>query len=332
MRATRSTARWATAGRGPRRARRRRRPRVGVLTGAGKASRRAWTSRRSSRANAPARDRGFAGIVERRARKPLIAAIEGFAVAGGLEIALACDLVVASRRRALGIPEAKRGLVAAGGALLRLPRRIPLHVRWRWRSPASRSPPSAAHELGLVNRLTEPGRVRSSARWSWPSEIAANAPLASPPPSRSSTRQGDWSDEEFWAKQAEIVGPGLRLGGRARGCDRVLREARAGLEGPLSRGRPRPQGRPAGRTAPATRARRTPRAGAAPSGGPAAAAGPGRSARRRGELPADATSSRALARVKKRRWVRSNRPKSAYGNRPRAARGARSSGRCSAAE
>src|SRR2546428_678016 len=69
-------------------------------------------------------DRGFAGIAQRASRKPLIAAIEGFAVAGGLEIALACDLLVAARGAKLGIPEAKRSLVAAGGALLRLPPRM----------------------------------------------------------------------------------------------------------------------------------------------------------------------------------------------------------------
>jgi len=73
-------------------------------------------------------DRGFAGITQRAARKPLIAAIEGFALAGGLEIALACDLIVAAQGARMGIPEAKRSLVAAGGALLRMPRRMPYHV------------------------------------------------------------------------------------------------------------------------------------------------------------------------------------------------------------
>ena len=73
-------------------------------------------------------DRGFAGITQRASRKPLIAAIEGFAVAGGLEIALACDLIVAAKGAKMGIPEVKRSLVAAGGALLRMPRRMPYHV------------------------------------------------------------------------------------------------------------------------------------------------------------------------------------------------------------
>src|SRR6202047_380647 len=79
-------------------------------------------------------DRGFAGISQRASRKPLIAAIEGFAVAGGMEIALACDLIVAAKGAKLGIPEAKRSLVAAGGALLRLPR-----SRWRRPSASCRS-------------------------------------------------------------------------------------------------------------------------------------------------------------------------------------------------
>src|SRR5436853_7697194 len=73
-------------------------------------------------------DRGFAGIAQRSSRKPLIAAIEGFAVAGGLEVALACDLIVAARGAKLGIPEVKRSLVAAGGALMRLPRRVPYGI------------------------------------------------------------------------------------------------------------------------------------------------------------------------------------------------------------
>src|SRR3954454_9997806 len=102
-------------------------------------------------------DRGLAGIAQRGARKPLIAAIEGFAVAGGFEVALACDLIVTAEGAKLGIPEAKRSLVAAGGALLRLPRRTrcaacragcPTTWWWSWRSPATRCPPSASTPSG----------------------------------------------------------------------------------------------------------------------------------------------------------------------------------------
>src|SRR5438309_9460952 len=102
-------------------------------------------------------DRGFAGIAQRSARKPLIAAIEGFAVAGGMEIALACDLIVAAKGAKLGIPEAKRSLVAAGGALLRLPRRMPYHVVMELALTGDFLPAERLHEFGLVNRIAEPG-------------------------------------------------------------------------------------------------------------------------------------------------------------------------------
>src|SRR6478672_10220685 len=98
-------------------------------------------------------DRGFAGIVQRSARKPLIAAIEGFAVAGGFEVALACDLIVAAEGAKLGIPEAKRSLVAAGGALLHLPKRMPYHAVMELALTGDPWPAERFHALGVVNRL-----------------------------------------------------------------------------------------------------------------------------------------------------------------------------------
>src|ERR1700726_4635352 len=108
-------------------------------------------------------DRGFAGIAQRAARKPLIAAIEGFAVAGGMEIALACDLIVAARGAKMGIPEAKRSLVAAAGALLRMPRRMPYHVVMELALTGDPLPAERFHEFGLVNRLAEPGAAVDAA-------------------------------------------------------------------------------------------------------------------------------------------------------------------------
>src|SRR5438067_10369660 len=108
-------------------------------------------------------DRGFAGIAQRASRKPLIAAIEGFALAGGMEIALACDLIVAAKGAKLGIPEAKRSLVAAGGALLRLPQRIPYHVAMELALTGDTIDAERAYELGLVNRLAEPGQAVATA-------------------------------------------------------------------------------------------------------------------------------------------------------------------------
>src|ERR1700681_3795382 len=120
-------------------------------------------------------DRGFAGITQRASRKPLIAAIERFAVAGGLEIALACDLIVASRGAKLGIPEAKRSLVAAAGALLRLPRRIPYHVVMELALTGDPLPAERFHEFGLVNELAEPGSAVEVAL-ALAARLAANGP------------------------------------------------------------------------------------------------------------------------------------------------------------
>jgi enoyl-CoA hydratase len=151
-------------------------------------------------------DRGFAGIARRAARKPLIAAIEGFAVAGGMEIALACDLIVAARGAKMGIPEAKRSLVAAGGALLHLPRRMPYHVVMELALTGDPLLAERFHELGLVNRLAEPGSAVEDAL-ALAAQLANNGPLALAASKRILQEQFDWSSENMWDKQGAIAGP-----------------------------------------------------------------------------------------------------------------------------
>jgi enoyl-CoA hydratase len=151
-------------------------------------------------------DRGFAGIAQRPARKPLIAAIEGFAVAGGMEVALACDLIVAARGAKLGIPEAKRSLVAAGGALLRLPRRMPYHVVMELALTGDTMPAERFHELGVVNRLAEPGGAVEAAL-ELAATLAKNGPLALIASKQILQEQFDWSTAEMWERQAAISGP-----------------------------------------------------------------------------------------------------------------------------
>jgi enoyl-CoA hydratase len=151
-------------------------------------------------------DRGFAGIAQRASRKPLIAAIEGFAVAGGMEIALACDMIVAARGAKMGIPEAKRSLVAAGGALLRLPRRMPYHVVMELALTGDPLPAERFAELGLVNHITEPGGAVDAAL-ELAARVAANGPLALAASKQILQEQVDWSTAEMWAKQGEISGP-----------------------------------------------------------------------------------------------------------------------------
>jgi enoyl-CoA hydratase len=151
-------------------------------------------------------DRGFAGIAQRSARKPLIAAIEGFAVAGGLEVALACDLIVAAKGAKLGIPEAKRSLVAAGGALLRLPRRMPYHAVMELALTGDVLPAERFHEFGVVNHLAEVGQAVEVAL-ELAERLAKNGPLALIASKQILQEQFDWSSEEMWEKQGAISGP-----------------------------------------------------------------------------------------------------------------------------
>jgi enoyl-CoA hydratase len=181
--------------------------RVGVLTGAGRGFCAGMDLKAFVTGERPwVGDRGFAGIVQRGPVKPLIAAIEGFAVAGGVEVALACDLIVAARGAKLGIPEVKRSLVAAGGALLRLPRSLPYNVAMELALTGDPIAAERAAELGLVNRLAEPGAAVGEAL-RLAKEIAANAPLALVASKRILQEQWDWSAEEMWDAQSAISGP-----------------------------------------------------------------------------------------------------------------------------
>jgi enoyl-CoA hydratase len=151
-------------------------------------------------------DRGFAGIAQRASRKPLIAAIERFAVAGGMEIALSCDLIVAAKGAKMGIPEAKRSIVASGGALLRLPRRMPYHLVMELALTGDPFPAERFHELGVVNRLSEPGSAVDVAL-ELAATLAKSGPLAVAASKRILQEQFDWSTAEMWERQGEIAGP-----------------------------------------------------------------------------------------------------------------------------
>jgi enoyl-CoA hydratase len=180
---------------------------VGVLTGAGKGFSSGMDLKAFVAGESPyAADRGFAGITQRASEKPLIAAIEGFAVAGGFEVALSCDLIVAARGARLGIPEAKRSLVAAGGALLRLPQRIPYHVAMELALTGDPIDAERGYELGIVNRLAEPGGAVDAA-FELAGEVARNGPLALKASKKIVQRSGDWTEAEAWEKQGEIAGP-----------------------------------------------------------------------------------------------------------------------------
>jgi enoyl-CoA hydratase len=180
---------------------------LGVLTGAGKGFCAGMDLKAFVAGERPyVGDRGFGGIVQRPPAKPLIAAIEGFAVAGGLEVALACDLIVAAREAKLGIPEVKRSLVAAGGGLLRLPRMLPRAVAMELALTGEPISAERGYDLGLVNRLADPGAALAQAL-ELAETIAANGPLALAATKRILTEGADWSEAEFWHRQGEISGP-----------------------------------------------------------------------------------------------------------------------------
>ena len=180
---------------------------LGILTGAGKGFCAGMDLKAFVTGERPyADDRGFAGITQRAAAKPLIAAVEGFAVAGGLEVALSCDLIVAAKGAKLGVPEVKRSLVAAGGALLRLPRVLPRNVAMELVLTGDPITAERGYELGLVNRLAEPGEAVQTAI-ELADQIAPNAPLALAASKRILTEAVDWPDSEFWQRQGDIVGP-----------------------------------------------------------------------------------------------------------------------------
>jgi enoyl-CoA hydratase len=150
--------------------------------------------------------RGFGGITERPPAKPVIAAVEGYALAGGFELALACDLIVASEEARFGLPEVTRGLVAGAGGLLRLPRRIPYHIAMEVALTGNRFPAARLHEAGLVNRLVPAGQALAAAR-ELAENIAANAPLALAATKRVMVESQDWRASDAFARQGEIIGP-----------------------------------------------------------------------------------------------------------------------------
>ncbi len=120
---------------------------------------------------------GFGGITRRKRTKPILAAVDGPALAGGTEIALACDLIVASANASFGIPEVKRSLVAAAGGLFRLPRNLPFNVAMELALTGDPIDAARAHHFGLVNVLCEPGQALEKAR-ELAARVEANAPVA----------------------------------------------------------------------------------------------------------------------------------------------------------
>ena len=168
--------------------------------------------------------KGFAGIVEQPPRKPVIAAVEGYALAGGFEIVLACDLVVAADDATFGLPEVKRGLTANAGGLFRLHRRVPYHFAMELVLTGRMLPAAEAAGVHLVNRLCAPGEALDVAV-SLAEEIARNAPLAVAVSKQVMVESADWAVGEQFARQQPLVQP-IRQSEDAREGARAFLEKR----------------------------------------------------------------------------------------------------------
>jgi enoyl-CoA hydratase len=156
--------------------------------------------------NSMAGGRGFGGITHRPPAKPVIAAVEGYALAGGFEIVLSCDLVVASEEAMFGLPEVSRGLVAGAGGLFRLPRRIPYHLAMEIALTGARVPAQRLDAAGLVNRLVPAGEALAQAR-ALAAELGRNAPLSLAATKRIVAESADWPVSESFDRQDNIVRP-----------------------------------------------------------------------------------------------------------------------------
>ena len=180
--------------------------RVGILTGAGGTFCSGMDLKGFLRGESPSIEgRGFGGIVQKPPEKPLIAAVEGYALAGGLELMIACDLVVASAGAKFGIPEVKRGLVAAAGGVMMLPDQIPERIAMELALTGDFIDAARAYELGLINRITD-GEALVAAK-ELAASIVANGPLAVRVSKQVIKQSRGWPMDERYTRQTQLIAP-----------------------------------------------------------------------------------------------------------------------------
>ena len=180
--------------------------RVAILTGAGGTFCSGMDLKGFLRGESPTVEgRGFGGVVQAPPAKPLIAAVEGYALAGGLELMIACDLVVADKGAKFGIPEVKRGLVAAAGGVMMLPDQIPERIAMELALTGEFIDAARAYELGLINQVSD-GSALADAK-ALAGKIAANGPLAVKVSKQVMKQSRAWSMDERYDKQGQLIGP-----------------------------------------------------------------------------------------------------------------------------
>ena len=181
--------------------------RVGIITGAGGTFCSGMDLKAFVSGETPVIEgRGFAGLCEYTASKPLIAAVEGYALAGGFEMAISCDFIVSAQDAQFGIPEVKRGLVAGAGGLAKLPKQIPSRIAKEMALTGDFISAQRAFDLGLINRVADSGEALFVAR-ELANKIAANGPLAVAASKQVVDKAQDWTTEEMHQEQIKILMP-----------------------------------------------------------------------------------------------------------------------------
>ncbi|MBV7259049.1 crotonase/enoyl-CoA hydratase family protein [Erythrobacter crassostreae] len=180
--------------------------RVGILTGAGGTFCSGMDLKGFLRGETPSVEgRGFGGVVQAPPAKPLIAAVEGYALAGGLELMIACDLVVAKNGSKFGVPEVKRGLVAAAGGVMMLPDQIPERIAMELALTGEFIDAPRAYELGLINEVTEGSALEAAKALA--AKIAANGPLAVKVSKQIVKDSRGWAMDDRYTNQAKLIAP-----------------------------------------------------------------------------------------------------------------------------
>jgi enoyl-CoA hydratase len=180
--------------------------RVAVLTGAGGTFCSGMDLKGFLRGESPSiPGRGFGGLSQWTPTKPVIAAVDGYALAGGMELAMSCDLIVANAGAKFGIPEAKRGLVAAAGGVIKLPRQIPPRIAMELALTGDFIDARRAYELGFVNRVVEGSSLDAALELA--ARVAENGPLALAASKAIIRASHTWTEDEMWEKQQAYIGP-----------------------------------------------------------------------------------------------------------------------------
>lgn len=180
--------------------------RVAILTGAGGTFCSGMDLKGFLRGESPSIEgRGFGGLSQWTPKKPVIAAVDGYALAGGMELALSCDLIVANSAAKFGIPEAKRGLAAAAGGLIKLPRQIPPRIAMELALTGDFIDAARAYELGFINRIVDGPAIEGAKELA--RRVAANGPLALIASKAIVRDSHEWSEAEMWDKQASYIAP-----------------------------------------------------------------------------------------------------------------------------